>query len=362
MRYIFYTFSLLTFSKALRYQDYYKTENSQIVYCDLVSAAPQKIIDDSSIIYIDAEKYRAKTSGLSGVIHGGKLAVKSAKTINGLIDKADDDITLIVFRDNEPQEATIIEKTFEKKSRDVHLWLIEEGSGLYVNKRQPIRKKWIKRVLYAFMGVSQYSLSTSPQGMNRNIEKIICAKPDNLPVEKANGKSIEQQIEIFNDELSEKIVRLVTDDGIQLSNSSYSFVFLTEPMDDFGVNSPLFEKYRAFLERLGRCIKPYGKLVIKPHPRDKYDYGYLESEVINICNDELMTLPFECLYKYWGEPTVLSLYSSANANINSEKESYYLYKLVGIKLRDNGFSEQYLSSNHIIECNDFDDLERRLKK
>lgn len=357
MRYYFYTINYATLFRAICYEEQvYGKENSFIFYADIVSELSDEIKKEYRIKLIPSEIYRNKTNGLQGVINGAKVALQSYEYI---VEEMKDfeEVTLFIFRDNEPQEATLIERLKKKYGNLIHIVLVEEGSGIYASGRPPIRKKIIKRMIYNIMGISAYALKNNPQGMNAHLEKIICKNPNAMPQNKKSIE-IEQQINIFSKEFSTKILKIMNCD---LAYDDFAYIFLGEPMTDFGINSPLVERYVEFIQQLIDSISPYGKLLIKPHPREKFDYSAFNSYHVNVLDEEFKRIPVECILACCENIVVLSLYSSANANLSNGKTSYYLYKLMEIKEMDGGFSNKYLSDNKIEVCNDFCHLNRMLE-
>ncbi|MCR0326674.1 hypothetical protein MKA58_04625 [[Clostridium] innocuum] len=359
MKYIFFTYNLLTLCRAVQYSNIkYGQFNTKIIYSDFVSKIPSKLQQDYDIEYIESKSLNNGTKGLALILKTCAVTRKIWNKINELILKSNDSVTLILFRDNEVQELTWINKAYKKYGDDIHFWLMEEGAGLYAIERVPIRYKVIKKIIYTVMRVSKDSLKNLNQGMNKKIEKVICAKPDEFK-NKRDDIQIEKMINVFDSDFNNYFVSAVA--GELNIIRKYDYVFLTQPLHDFkGDYDNLLLRYNVLLPKIFTILNRRGTTAIKMHPRDTYDYSIYRSENIEILDKSIQQIPFECLMQVCGNPQMISMFSSCSINNQTNKQSIYLGELFEIPLISELFDEKFYVKNNITSCKTIKEFEMSL--
>lgn len=360
MKYIVFSYNLLTLCRTLHYTNtMWGVENTVIIYSKLVTPLPEKIKNDYKIIYISGGKISEKR-GFKLIFAGCSLARKVSNKISRLIGSDNQEYTIIIFRDNEVQEATIMEKISEGFPGRVHFNIMEEGSGIYAQYKIPIRYLKIKKLIYRMKKVSLYSLLNRTQGENLIIDKIICTNPEIL-MKRYNNREVlfEQMEDVFTKDLNLYMI-----DALAKKNDNqktFDYVFLTQPFTDFRDDyDELLERHLKLLPVIFKTLSQRGKTLIKLHPREKLDYSVYTSENVSIVSEEIKDVPFECLMQMYGKPQMISMFSSVSCSINTNKPSIYLWSLFDIPGTEKLFSNEYYSSNNIITCSTIEDFERAL--
>lgn len=359
MKYIVYAFNYPTLCRALRYIDsQWGKENSILIFAELVSPLPEAIKEEYHATVIRGYN-RSQFGGVKGLFADIAITHASCRAVNKVIRSFNGEFTLVVFRDNEIQEATIIECVFKRYSDRCHLWIIEEGVGLYRTDRNPIHYLPIKRILFPILGLSRYALKNVSQGEHPRIEQVICSQP-NLMATKFCGKNLVKQIDIFTPEFSTRFAQCILNADC-INKQHFNYVFLTSPIFDFtDQTAENYDFYRSSIQKLVQTVREYGSLVIKSHPRDHYDYSpFACDDAVKICGPLENAIPFECLYEYFGRPQIISAGSSVSLNSNSEKPTIFVYRL----LHYNSVMGQLMQESSDIKpiiCNDFEDLKQAL--
>lgn len=359
MRYIAFAYNLYTLAHIISYtNDIWGRDNVDIVYSDIATPIPNQILEDYSICYIPANGVLKKRR-FSSIICSCRLSLRIWKSIDTLISNTDEDIVLVVFRDNEVEEATFIEKAFKKYGARIHLYMMEEGVSIYANEKPAIRYLLIKRLFYVFFGVSKYPLMACPQGINPFIEKIICLNPDLLK-NKVNKRVVLDNIRyVFSDQINEYLINSVCEN--EPHKKEYKFLFLTQPFDMFRADfEELEERYNKLLPEVFRILSSKGKVIIKLHPREHYDYTRYKCRNIDVSSNQEMILPVQCLMAYYGNPQVISMWSSGNLGIKNEIPSIYLFRLFQIPGVESFFSKDFFVDNNIINCGSLDELSKAI--
>lgn len=359
MKYIVYAFNYPTLCRALRYIDsQWGKENSILIFAELVSPLPEAIKEEYHATVIRGYN-RSKFGGVKGLVADIAITHASCHAIKQAIRSFDGEFTLVVFRDNEVQEATIIERVFKRYSDRCHLWIIEEGVGLYRTDRNPIHYLPIKRILFPILGLSRYALKNVSQGEHPKIEQVICSRPD-LASTKFCNKILVKQIDVFTHDFNKHFCSLF----FQNKNPSFhnaNFVLLTTLIFEIiGNGREQYALYKEFLDKTCSLVSNYGSLIIKPHPRDTYDYSSFCTSTVRVCSMQENKLPFECLYDYYGQPQVLSLGSSASINLVCSKPTIFISGLLGFEVSTAKILQNGDASNDVIICNTYTDLERAL--
>lgn len=356
MKYVVFCYNTPTLCRTIKYTNsIWKKENTSIIYSDLVSNIPQKIVDDYKITVVKTDKLDKKR-GLELIVKSCIVTNKIWDVIDSKINELQEDITLVVFRDNEIQESTIISRIKSKYSK-INITLIEEGSGIYALNRVEPRYKCIKAFIYKIFGIGNYSLKNNPQGTNENLDKIICTKPSSILQKVDKRVNVEKLIPIFTYDLNDYIIKAYMGETKQLEK--YDYVFLTQPLTDFmGVYERLKKENDLLLPKIFNILSRKGKVIIKLHPRDTYDYSNYLDDNISISTSKEAEIPFECLLQYYGNPQMISYFSSASVTINTDKPSIYIYKLFDFPNMDDMYEKNHLAENNIIVCESVENLEK----
>lgn len=362
MKYIFFTYNLLTLCRAIRYTDSkYGKSNVKIVYSDFVSKLPVNLQRDYDIKYIESHTLNNGLRGIKLIINSSIITNKIWKTLDIYLSESCSDVALILFRDNELQETTWINRAVKKYGSRVHIWLMEEGAGLYASQRVEIRYKNLKRMVYAFMGVSCESLQNYTQGMNPKVEKVICTKPIEFLRKRSDLLiNVEQMIDIFVPKFNDYIIGLVLGDNTNCKK--YDFVFLTQPFHDFrNQYEELLETHKNLLPQVFDILRKKGKTVIKLHPREQYDYKQFTGNGVELPSGPEQQLPFECLMQLYGNPQMISMFSSVSINIQVEKPSIFLGELFGLPVIKELFDVDFYKENNIVSCKTLEEVEQYLE-
>lgn len=358
MRYIAFAYNLYTLAHVLAYADKeWGKENVDIVYSDIATPVPRTIINDYNIRFVPANDVLTRRR-LDAIICSCKLSVLLWKTIDKLISNKNDQVTLVIFRDNEVEEATIIENAIRKYKDKTTICLIEEGTGIYAKSKPPIRYRFIKRVLYWLYRVSGYPLKNLPQGMHPSVDCIFCSNPDLMKEKRVENTniSIKKIRNVFNKELNDYLIQSVC--GTRKSEKKYKFVFLTQPFDMFRDEyENLLITHNRLLPEVFRVLSEKGNLIIKLHPRETYDYQKYKNDCIDISSEHEKILPFQCLMQYYDFPQMVSMFSSASVGICPNKPSIYLFKIFKIPGIENLFNDKFYKDNSIIACESIKELE-----
>lgn len=357
MKYIFFTYNLLTLSRAIRYTDeFYGKENTLIIFSDFASNLPNKIKNDYNVKFVSSDSLNNGIRGLKLIYKTCMITNKIWKIIDNAILKANDPVSLILFRDNEVQEITWINRTSKKYGNKVNFCLMEEGAGLYAKTKPNIKYKIIKKIIYLFFGIFTESVENCTQGMNKKVTKIICTKPDAFRKKRNESELVlEQMIDIFVPSFNEYMVKAVI--GKKTKVKKYDYVFLTQPFHDFRSEyEMLLQRYTELLPVVFSELSKNGNTVIKLHPREQYDYSIYTDDHVDLPNELEQQLPFECLMKLYGNPQMISMFSSASINISTTKPSLYIGEWFGIPGAKDLFDEEFYIKNNIKRCSSYNEF------
>lgn len=361
MKYIVFAFNYPTLCRALRYIDEaWGKQNTLIIYVSMVAELPRFIECEYNVKHIRGNICR-KHGGVLGIMANIFISHRSWHVLKKVADRLEEFI-FVVFRDNEMQEATLIENAKKRYQERMHIWLIEEGTGLYATKRAAIDKIEIKRLVYKMMKISDYALTTHPQGMHDAIEKVICLHPEAIAEKyKENSIAIEKQIDVFVPNFNKKFAEYVL--GKCTEQQKYDYVFLTMPISDLTQQefAGSYQEYDKFLKKFIALACEYGTLLIKSHPRDSYDYSkYIVNERVKVCSATENSIPYECLAEYYGHPRMITFSSSACINGLGRKSSIYVSKLLEKSNFGDKFTKEYYIENNIEMCQSFEELRMML--
>lgn len=361
MRYIFFCYNTLTLCRSIKYaKDVYGLDNSVIVYSNFVADIPKRIMDNFQVKYIESGLLTVKMTGLKLHVQSVIVTNKIWKAINNEFSEDEDNI-LIVFRDNEVQETTFISRALKLHDKKVEAWLMEEGAGLYALNKVSVRYRNIKKIIYTIAGCSLESLADNfTQGSNTHISKVICTKPSEYLI-KRNNVAAEQMIDVFTPEFNSYLIGYLG--KLKESDiSQYDYVFLTQPFYDFRDNyDRILEKHDTLLPLIFDILRKRGKTVIKLHPREQYDYSKFCENRVDMPDSFIQQLPFECLMQTFGNPQMISMFSSACINIETDKPSIFLGQLFEIPGAESLFDDDFYKANNIIPCKTIEEFERALE-
>lgn len=358
MRRIIVTYNYLTLCRSLQYTQYkwYKDDNI-IIYMNLICEIPNKVKEDNNIKTIECDNLDKKRG--FNLINGACLiAKKLTKTCIEEIG-TEKEVEFVCFRDNEVQEATVIKTLRAEKNRSIKIVLMEEGNGLYANTRISTRYNFIKRIIYLLNRVSVYPLKDRTQGMNEMIDKVICKNPAFF-LRKRKDVTVEKLNDMFTVEFNNYFVSSISPEFL---NRKYDYVFLSQPFTDYRSNfKELLDNHKKLYPQIFSILSKYGTVLIKPHPRDDFNYKLYENNRVSVISDDLKMVPFECLIGALGNPQIVSMYSSACFNINNNKKSIFLGKIFGIPDIQNLFDNDLLQRNNIVLCDDIEEFENTINK
>ena len=281
-------------------------------------------------------------------------------TINYLMKKNGlEDCSFVVFKDFEIRECLIINH-LKAKYKNAKFVLMEEGIGMYANPPHNKKsfKRWVHSGLLFVYGAPKYFIENHPMGCNPAIDRIICSNPDAL---RKRGFSkdaiIEKEINVFSKENCEYLLKNLF--KIELGGCAFDYVFLTQPVY---LNSTMgHEKYDRFLKELFAILKQKGSVLIKKHPRDKWNYEPYKDNNVDVCGDEINHIPFECLMGAYGNPQMMTLFSSAACNPLTNKKSVFLYKLLPESVGGCQIDNILDNSANVVICDNFSDLTKILE-
>lgn len=356
MRFIAFAYNLFTLSHIIAYtNDVWGRENVDIIYSDIANAIPPTIIEDYKIHYIPANGVLERRR-IDAIICSCRLSKQIWKEADLCISKTKEEVTLVVFRDNEVEEATLIELAFKKYESRMHLWIMEEGAGIYAQERPAVRYLAIKKLLYNLFGVSRYSLENHTQGVHPCVEKVICSNPELFKNKARSNINIENTRDVFQDRLNKYLIKSVC--GAEKSERKYEYVFLTQPFDMFRDEyGKLLELHNRLLPEIFRILSAHGNVIIKLHPRENYDYQKYQNDRVNVSSEQEKILPFQCLMQYYDSPQMISMFSSASIGVKNDSPSIYLFKLFEIPGVNKLFDEKFYKENNIIACNTLKEFE-----
>lgn len=360
MKYIFFCYNTLTLFRSMKYaKDIYGLSNSAIVYSNFVADIPPKIRTDFNIRYVESGLLNIRCKGLKLHVRSAIVTNKIWKIIaNEMIENEEN--RLIVFRDNEVQETTFIERSIKMHNKKIEIWLMEEGAGLYALKRDEVRFRFLKEIIYMVTGCSLKSLTKNyTQGMNPNVQCVICSRPNEF-LNKRNDVLTEKLIDVFTSEFNRYLMSVSSD--YEICKVKYDYVFLTQPFHDYRDEyEKLMRIHENLLPQIFDILRKKGKTVIKLHPREQFDYAKFSGNGVDLPNKFVQQLPFECLIQAYGNPQMISMFSSTCINIKTDKPSVFLGQLFEIPGADALFDDTFYRVNNIILCKTIEEFEKALE-
>lgn len=361
-KYIVITFNSLTLAKACYYCDNtWGIKNTQILHIPSVIDLPQSIVERYNAKLLPYQKRWSKFPFFAVVSD-----IKGIKNVWNAVRKEFADhncqYNFVVFKDNEPRESTIIEKAKKNLRQRVSVILIEEGCGIYNDASHKVRYQKLWFLLYRVFGISQYCTKGLPQGVNPLVDEVICENTESFVKKQkkyCSQAKVTQQEAVFNCETNQKLLQLFCPEVLDNLPKKIDFVFLTMPWSDIQTQISV-NQYKTFLTKLFEKLGRYGKVLVKLHPRDKFDYSEYTSKNVILC-PQLDKLPFELLYFCLDMPTLVAI-SSSCCTCAKEKISYYLYKALFSNAKNTDISNDYCITNNIKMCSTIDELIEDISK
>ena len=355
MKYVVYAYNYLTLFKSLIYADEeWGNENTIIIYTTLISDPPRGLENSKCKICICNVQentccFRDKNGYLAHILNEKAVAKSIFQCILRLINN--DNFKFIVFRDRVIKD-TILLKMVKRRYPKTNISLLEEGLGIYTfsrikNNSNKI-KIIIKMLMHILLGVPLYSFFDYPLGSNPLVDEIICRKPELIKDRKElSHKKIVKEIEVFKKANCKYLINEIT--KISIPKMEYDYVFLSQPL--FPNNNENDNRiYEEWLKMILSIASEKGKVLIKPHPRDKWKYTEYTSERIDICDLKLNDCPFECIVGYYGNPQTITIYSSAGCGVDTGKPNIFLYDMFPNIVANDLFEPDFLRNNNIIRC------------
>lgn len=231
---------------------------------------------------------------------------------------------LVVFADNEVYTQFLITLVRQKMKNRSNVILIEEGIGLYNNRRKlstdfllcsGLIKTVILKIIYGFW------YRRIDLGYNPNVDIILCRSPEKLPILKKRNKTVLRTDieELFSSGL--EIVSAQVRDRIEQSFPSRTpyFLFLSQPLVEAACADE--RELVSFIQKLYNVVSSVGlQLVIKPHPGELYDFiGHIPGPTVL---HDLKLVPFEAIAPYI-EPVAVGTWMSSSA-LNCRGRKYFM--------------------------------------
>jgi hypothetical protein len=201
-----------------------------------------------------------------------------------------------------------------------NLNLIEEGVGNYANI-QPGFASFLKKLHGIY----------PPYGCNPRIKNIFVKRPQELPRrirKKGSYFNKSQYIKDIPADFSRRIIKTFLDQKKFKPTLPNSALFITQPFSEDLVISEEKKKslYNEIIDKLNHKYRVY----IKPHPRERTDYSFLESRVEEVYNN---TFPLEIInfIEDVNFDIAVTLSSSAIERIKPEVNTYKLGDILSDK-------------------------------
>ena len=370
VNYYVYAYNYLTLYKAIIYAEReWGVSNTYIIYTSFLKDLPIGLLHSKYNIYvISSANISHKTIGGININYIDRLLdekvivnfiISYIKSIERKCNSRKN--TLVVFRDTLIRESLLISK-MKRYCKDIKIILIEEGLALYASPSKPVlNTKLITRyILHMIMGIPVLPLKGYPHGCNILVDEIICRRPEAIKRKKQDkGNNIIKERDLFCKEDCSMFISDIL--MINMSEIDYDYVYLTQPLFP-RLSSSENNTYDVFLKKLFSITSKYGKLLIKPHPNDEWDYSKYKSDKVVLCDSNIANCPFECLMGYYGNPQTITLFSSAACNINSSKPNLFLYDFFPNIIRSDIFGEEFIQDYSITRCKNFVAFENALYK
>jgi Alpha-2,8-polysialyltransferase (POLYST) len=253
---------------------------------------------------------------------------------------------LVVFKDSNYLQGYLIE--YFKKKYSSKVILIEEGLSLYRNDRLQeksiiyIIKYFIRRLIMTLLNAKNTSHGF---GYHKLVDMIGAYYPHQLNNIKSKNKEI---IQLPHNPPTEEVLSNL--------NKLYGFtkntitpekrvLFIGQPLSEMNICNSEDEK--EFFIKINNIAETNNfKIMIKPHPKEdikKYEC-FKDFLVINE-----KVIPAELIINAYQPDIILSWYSSAGINAKTwwGIKTLYLYKLLGIEIRNNGFDGSLIIDSYV---------------
>ena len=269
---------------------------------------------------------------------------------------------LFVFADNDAINTYYI-RHFRTSNPNGKLVLVEEGIAAYT-KPVFLKRGWkyfVKKTIKSLIGFP--NPDNKPLGENSRPDFCIVSSIDSLKKEFGRGAQyIEWPRGPFPIEISLEFMHCYLqelDDYTDIFLYQQPLLLLTQPLSEDGLITVTQEyEYLRIVKRLAERIGK--KIIIKPHPREKYEkinyYRDLGFEVL----EKLKNIPVEIMLMLYQPKVVITVISSAAINyaMRNNGKVLWLEKIVmnGRELK-NPLLDRLISDNKIYAPNNIVDLE-----
>lgn len=245
----------------------------------------------------------------------------------------EDECNIVIFKDNHYVEVDLIENIYYRLKKRANIILIEEGVGLYNFDKylEPLRHPVFQRI----NGLPKYCLNNPVQGMNPKVDEIWCTNPELIKLKRKDMSTRVRKINgVFPVDFCNYYIDVV---GLRDIVRSYDFqtiryVYLTQPYKGYKYfNSEL--DYINRLKDVLSVLELYGRVFIKPHPKDDVDYSQLITDNICVCDMDTQKIPFEIISSLFLKYQIVTVTSSVSINDKSGYDPIFVYPMF---LPDNG--------------------------
>ena len=366
MKVFVYAYNHITLHKAITYaKTQWGFEDTFFMYTTSNAEPPKSLlISKYNNIIIDLKKYNMHYHNsilcyINDLVTNKLVIQKLVKYIHLQATNRKEEIRLVVFRDTLTTEALLI-KTIKKEYNNVKIVLIEEGLALYASytTSKNTISDYVKRIFHLIFRVPVISAKYIPHGCNPATDMIICQHPQELiKLQRCKTTDIEQEIDVFSRENCDFFISNVMME--EIDEKTYNYVFLTQPLFPNEKENEN-EKYDAFIKALFSILIQYGTILIKPHPRDKWDYSKYVNDMVNLCDPKLSRCAYEIISGHYGNPRPITLYSSAACNGNAGKHPIFLYDFFPELIKQDIFDNDFIRENGIVRCKTYKELEEQL--
>ena len=327
VNHVFFCHNLITLYKSIAFSKIQGIENNSCyVYMDYNAKIADELLSAlSSNSKIAFCHYPYDNNEKIPYYHWKKYVKSILFRLNQMVESTP--IYIHVYLDMWAFMPSLIENIKTKYGNLAHIYMHEEGYAMYA-KCQSYRAThyYLKSFLYYIFGLSTYGLTTFAHGNHPNIERIYCSNPDKaFEIGKRKGVEILYEGVLFSKNNLKQFLNLCSVDDVKLTNvlGSYEYIFLSQPVYDVIGN----DVYKKFVDELFYRLSG-AKILIKLHPRDTFNYSDYINNNIKILEGIPNLLPFECLFPYVSNSTILTFNSSCCANINPIRPSVYMYRLL----------------------------------
>lgn len=242
------------------------------------------------------------------IIKGGGFSCPSE--LKGVIRKKDQ-VCIFVFNDREDITDKVL-RTAKKKHSSIAV-LLDEGIGTYADVRKvqlTLHQRLTKLLYRAALGLKLYRVI----GDNPFIGAALVSSPDLYSqLKKAATQKVFKQDRRWLYSQSEKFLNAFYPTAGK--KSEYDVMCLGQPFFGSGdINSG----EKDYICRVIDMIPADKSIVIKPHPRDKkgkYDFLKKIYTNVHIIEEDIATVPLECLIKMIGVKIIIGYNSSSLINI-----------------------------------------------